>query len=50
METDDRGENDGRRKGNPKENSPLSHIKVHPQMASKKYYKVVYFVPTKTLN
>jgi hypothetical protein len=36
METDDRGENDGRRKGNSKENSPLSYIKVHPQMASEK--------------
>jgi hypothetical protein len=36
METDDQGENDGRRKGNPKENSPLSYIKVHPRMASEK--------------
>jgi hypothetical protein len=36
METDDRGENDGRRRGNPKENSPLSYIKVHPQMAFEK--------------
>jgi hypothetical protein len=29
---------------------PLSYIKVHPQMASEKEYKVVYFVTTKTLN
>jgi hypothetical protein len=36
MKTDDQGENDGRRRGNPKENSPLSYIKVHPQMASEK--------------
>jgi hypothetical protein len=36
METDDRGENDGRRRGNPKENSPLSDIKVHPWMSSEK--------------
>jgi hypothetical protein len=50
METDDRGENDGRRRGNLKENSPLSYIKVHPQMASEKQYKVMYFVTTKTLN
>jgi hypothetical protein len=36
METDDRGENDGRRRGNLKENFPLSDIKVHSRMASEK--------------
>jgi hypothetical protein len=36
METDDQGENDGRRRGNLKENFPLSYIKVHPLMASEK--------------
>jgi hypothetical protein len=36
MGTDDRGENDGRRRGKLKENFPLSYIKVHPLMASEK--------------